>query len=202
VAELPDRPIPRSVAGPGLIAHVIVQKYGDHMPLHRQQGIFKRFGVHLPRSTLANLVQGGTALLGRIVDAMWQHAREHAAWLAIDATGVLVLAAEQCRRGHFWVVVAQRDHVLFRYTPKHDGSVPAKLLAGFAGYVIADASSVYHELYRNEPDIIEVSCWSHARRRFFDCSQRGSRAGLGWHRLHWSFVRRAPGCDGPDDRRR
>jgi transposase len=168
VAELPDRPIPRSVAGAGLIAHVIVQKYGDHMPLHRQQGIFKRSGVHLPRSTLANLVQGGTALLGRIVDAMWQHAREHAAWLAIDATGVLVLAAEQCRRGHFWVVVAQRDHVLFRYTPKHDGSVPAELLAGFAGYVIADASSVYHELYRNEPGIIEVSCWSHARRRFFD----------------------------------
>jgi hypothetical protein len=92
---------------------------------------------------------------------MWQHAREHAAWLAIDATGVLVLAAQQCRRGHFWVVVAERDHVLFRYTKKHDGTVPAELLAGFSGYVIADASSVYHELYRNEPSIIEVGCWAH-----------------------------------------
>jgi hypothetical protein len=114
------------------------------------------------------LVQGGTLLLARIVDAMWQHAREHAAWLAIDATGVLVLAAEQCRRGHFWVVVAQRDHVLFRYTKKHDGSVPAGLLAGFVGYVIADASSVYHELYRNEPGIVEVACWAHARRRWYE----------------------------------
>lgn len=140
IAELPERPIPRSVAGPGLIAHVITQKFADHLPLNRQQEIFKRHGVHLPRSTLANLVQGGTFLLRCIVDAMWQHAREHAAWLAIDATGVLVLAADQCRRGHFWVVVAERDHVLFRYTQKHNGSVPADMLAGFDGYVIADAS--------------------------------------------------------------
>jgi transposase len=168
IAELPERPIPRSVAGPGLIAHVITQKFCDHLPLHRQQVIFKRHGVHLPRSTLANLVQGGALLLARIVDAMWQHAREHAEWLAIDATGVLVLAAEQCRRGHFWVVIAQHDHVLFRYTKKHNGSVPADLLAGFIGYVIADASSVYHELYRNEPGIIEVACWAHARRRWYE----------------------------------
>lgn len=168
IAELPERPIPRSVAGPGLIAHVITQKYADHLPLHRQQEIFKRQGLHLPRSTLGNLVQGGTALLGTITDAMWQDAREHAAWLAIDATGVLVLAAEQCRRGHFWVVVAENGHVLFRYTKKHDGSVPLELLAGFRGYMIADASSVYHELYRSEPGITEVCCWAHARRRFFD----------------------------------
>ena len=60
IAELPERPIPRSIAGAGLIAHVITQKFADHIPLHRQQEIFKRQGVHLPRSTLANLVQGGT----------------------------------------------------------------------------------------------------------------------------------------------
>ena len=168
IAELPERPIPRSVAGPGLIAHVITQKYADHLPLHRQQAIFKRQGVHLPRSTLANLVQGGTALLGTITEAMWQDARDNAHWLAIDATGVLVLAAEQCRRGHFWVVVAENGHVLFQYTKKHDGTVPVELLAGFRGYVIADASSVYHELYRTEPGITEVCCWAHARRRFFD----------------------------------
>jgi len=168
MAELPERPIPRSVAGAGLIAHVITQKFADHLPLHRQQVIFKRHGVHLPRSTLANLVQGGASLLVRIVDAMWDDAREHATWIAVDATGVLVLAAEQCRRGHFWVVVAERDHVLFRYTRKHDGAVPADMLAGFSGYMIADASSVYHELYRNEPALVEAGCWSHARRRMFD----------------------------------
>jgi len=168
VAALPERPIPRSLAGPGLIAHVITQKFADHLPLHRQQVIFKRQGVHLPRSTLANLVEGGTTLLRSIVDAMWTDAREHAAWIAVDATGVLVLASEQCRRGHFWVVIAERNHVLFRYTRNNDGSVPAEMLAGFSGYMIADAASVYHELYRNEPDLIEAGCWSHARRRIFD----------------------------------
>jgi hypothetical protein len=106
---------------------VITQKYADHLPLHRQQEIFRRQGVHLPRSTLGNLVQGGAALLGTITEAMWQDARAHAAWLAIDATGVLVLAAEQCRRGHFWVVVTENGHVLFRYTRKHDGSVPVEM---------------------------------------------------------------------------
>jgi hypothetical protein len=66
------------------------------------------------------------------------------------------------------VVVAERDHVLFRHTRTHDGLVPAELLEGFRGYVLADASSVYHELYRREAAITEVGCWAHARRRAFD----------------------------------
>jgi hypothetical protein len=198
IAELPERPIPRSVAGPGLIAHVITQKYADHLPLHRQQAIFKRQGVHLPRSTLANLVQGGTALLGTLTEAMWQDARDYAHWLAIDATGVLVLAAEQCRRGHFWVVVADNGHVLFRYTKKHDGTVPAQLLAGFSGYVIADASSVYHELYRSEPGITEVCCWAHARRRFFDAltvDQERAMIGIGFIGLLYDAHHAATNAD-------
>lgn len=107
-------------------------------------------------------------MLGRIVDAMWEDARANARWVCIDATGVLVLAKDQCRRNHFWVVVAERDHVLFRFTKTHDGLVPAGLLEEVHGYVLADASSVYHELYRREPAITEVGCWAHARRRAFD----------------------------------
>lgn len=168
IADMPERPIPRGIAGPGLLAHVVVQKFADHVPLHRQEVIFRRDGVHMPRSTLAGLVQGATSLLGRVVDAMWADAKKNARWLAVDATGVLVLAREQCKRGHFWVVVAERDHVLFRYTKKHDGTVPIELLDGFKGHVIADASSVYHALYRSDPEITEVGCWAHARRRFFD----------------------------------
>lgn len=168
IAPIPDRPIPRSIAGPGLLAHVLVSKYADHLPLHRQEKIFRREGLHLPRSTLCGFVQGSVALLGRVVDAMWEDARTNARWVSIDATGVLVLAKDQCRRNHFWVVVAERDHVLFRHTKTHDGQVPAGLLEGFRGYVLADASSVYHELYRREAGITEVGCWAHARRRAFD----------------------------------
>jgi len=95
------------------------------------------------------------------VDAMWEDAKANARWLCIDATGLLVLAKDRCRRNHFWVVVAERDHVLFRHTKTNDGEVPAEILKGYRGYVHADASSVYHELYRREAAIIEVGCWSH-----------------------------------------
>jgi transposase len=92
IAELPERPIPRGIAGPGLLAYVLVSKFADHLPLHRQEKIFRREGLHLPRSTLCGFVQGSVVLLSRIVDAMWEDARAHARWICIDATGVLVFA--------------------------------------------------------------------------------------------------------------
>jgi transposase len=113
-------------------------------------------------------VQISVALLRRVVEAMWEDAKANARWICIDATGVLVFAKEKCSRHHFWVLVAERHHVLFRYTKTHDGLVPAKLLEGYRGYVLADASAVYHELYRREPGITECGCWSHARRGAFE----------------------------------
>jgi transposase len=168
IGDLPERPIARGIAGPGLLAHVLVQKYADHLPLHRQERIFRREGLRLSRSTLCGFVQGSVALLRHIVEAMWEDARTHARWISIDATGVLVLAKEKCRRNHFWVAVAEREHVLFRFSKANDGLVPAELLKGFKGYVLADASAVYHELYRREAAITEVGCWAHARRKAFD----------------------------------
>ena len=136
IAELPERPMPRGIAGPGLLAHVLVSKFADHLPLHRQEKIFRREGLHLPRSTLCGFVQGSVALLSRIVDAMGEDAKANARWICIDATGVLVLASEQCRRGHFWVMVAERDHVLFRYTKTHDGLVPANAPRGLPRHLL------------------------------------------------------------------
>lgn len=168
IAELPARPIPKGIAGPGLLAHVLVSKFDDHIPLHRQESIFRRAGLRLARSTLCGFVQGSVTLLGRVVEAMWEDAKTTARWIGTDATGALVLAKDQCRRHHFWVMVAERDHVLFRFTKGHDGQVPADLFKGFRGYLLADASAVYHELYRQEPEVTEVGCWAHARRKLFD----------------------------------
>ena len=208
IAPLPERPIPRGIAGPGLLAHVLVQKYGDHIPLHRQEGIFRREGLHLPRSTLCGWVQGTTTLLSRVVDAMLADARQTALWWAVDATGAMVLAKDQCKRGHFWVIVAARDHVLFRYTKSNDGATVAELLAGYQGPMIADASSVFHELYRREPGIEECGCWSHARRNFFEAlSSDRDRAlvGIGFIGLLYDAHRNAtdPATDITDgDQRR
>src|SRR5205085_8075852 len=134
--------------------------FGDHLPLHRQVGMLARHGVHLARSTLGGWVEACAGLLGRVTRAMEDDARAHAHCIALDATGVLVQAPERCRRGHVWVLVADRDHVLYRYTPRHNRDGPSAFLRGFKGYVLADAAAVYHQLYRDEA-VVEVGCWAH-----------------------------------------
>ncbi|WP_437554775.1 IS66 family transposase [Sorangium sp. So ce367] len=166
IADVADSPVPRSLAGPGLLAHVLVSKYGDHLPLHRQEKIYERQGVHLARSTLCGWVGSCAEVLGYLVAAMAKDALS-AHCIAIDATGVLVQAKDKCRRGHFWVLVADRDHVLFRFTPRHNQDGPKEFLRGYKGYVQADASSVYEELFRTE-QVTEVGCWAHCRRRLFE----------------------------------
>lgn len=93
---------------------------------------------------------------------MWTDARG-APYLCTDATGGLVQAREKGRRGHFWVVIAPERHVLYAYTPRHDGAAVDDLLDGYQGYLVADAHSVFDHLYRRG-DVIEVGCWAHARR--------------------------------------
>lgn len=167
IADLPSLPVPRCLAGPGLLAHVLVSKYGDHLPMNRQERILAREGLRVSRSTLCDWARGSTNLLSRVVDAMWEDARDNAAYALTDATGVLVQEKRRCKRSHFYVVVVPQEHVLFRFTNDNDGETVAELLKGFSGHLHADAATVYHELYRRE-DLVEVGCWAHARRGFFD----------------------------------
>jgi transposase len=180
-APAPEAPLRRSMGGAGLIAYVLMSKYGDHLPLHRQEKIYARSGVSLARSTMCNWVDESTSLLKYIVEAMAKDAR-NAHCIAIDATGVLVQAKEKCRRGYFWVMVADRDHVLFRFTPRHVQDGPKEFLRGYKGYVLADASSVYERLYEEE-DVTEVGCWAHSRRRFYEAlssDKERALAGIGF----------------------
>jgi transposase len=177
IADLPERGIHRCLAAPSLCAHVLVSKFADHLPLHRQERIFRRQGLHLPRSTLGDWVQASHALLKHVVDAMWQEAKT-SDWISIDATGILIQAKDQCRRKSFFVLVAQRDHVLFHAAQREDRFEPLSLLGGYRGYVLADASAIYHELYRCNAGIVEVGCWAHARRKFFDALSTDREAAL------------------------
>lgn len=177
VAEMPERVVPKAMAEPGLLARILVSKFADHIPLHRQEGIFKREGCKLARSTLGEWVDASTSLLGHVFDAMWKDARENATYWIVDATGVLVQDKDQCKRAHFYVVVVPKEHVLFRFTRSNDGPAVANLLADFKGYVHADAATVYHELYRQE-QLTEVGCWAHARRYFFEALSRDRERAL------------------------
>jgi transposase len=164
-APPPERPLPRSIAGPSLLADSIVRRFQDHLPLHRLEGIYEREGLPLARSTICGWHQEVAQLLVPLIIAMWQDAMD-AAYLCTDATGVLVQASKKCRRAHFFVVVAPGKHVLFGYSPKHDAKAVDKLLGGYKGYLVADAHSVYNHLYETG-DVVEVACWAHARRYFF-----------------------------------
>ena len=166
IADPVDLPIERGLAGPGLLAETVVRRLGDHMPFHRLQKIYAREGVVLSKSTICGWHKALHGLCRPLVEAMWSDALDMAPYLCTDATGVLVRDQKKCRRGHFWVVIAPERHVLFRYTPKHNGATVGSMLKGYKGVLVADAHSVYDHLYA-DGEVTEAGCWAHARRYFF-----------------------------------
>jgi transposase len=164
-APPPELPIPRALAAPGLLAHTVVSRWADHLPLHRLERIFGRDGWDLARSTICEWHGELASLVAPLIAAMWQDAMA-SPYLCVDATGVLVQEVKKCRRGHFFVVAAPERHVLFAYSPKHDSAAVDDLLRNYTGYLVADAHTVYEHLYRGG-NVIECGCWAHARRYFF-----------------------------------
>ena len=160
-----ELPIDRGLAGPSMLADTIVRRWQDHQPLTRLEDIYRREQLDLAKSTLCTWHEQLADLARPLVEAMFEDAYREP-YLCVDATGVLVLAKEKCRNGHFWVLVAPEKHVLYGYSRKHDGLAVDNLLKGYKGYLVADAHSVYEHLYK-DGDVIEVACWAHARRYFY-----------------------------------
>lgn len=174
-APLPSMPVERGRPGAGLLAHVLVSKYADHLPLYRQSGIYARHGVELARSTLADWVGRSASLLDPLVDALERHVMGGST-LHADDTPVPVLApgAGRTRTGRLWTYVRdERGHgsrappaVLFRYAPDRKGERPAAHLGRFRGDLHADGYAGFDRLYGER--VAEVACWAHVRRKFFD----------------------------------
>lgn len=176
-APLPSRPIERGRPGPGLLAHVLVSKYADHCPLYRQSGIYKREGVDLDRSTLADWVGRSTALLEPLADAISRHVRAGQAIFA-DDTPLKMQAKGKCTTARIWTYV--RDErpwggvdppaAWYEFTANRKGEHPAAHLASFRGWMHADGYSGFNDLYRSGT-IQEVACLAHIRRKFVDVFQ-------------------------------
>jgi transposase len=175
-APAPSRPIERGLAGPGMLAHVLVSKFADHLPLYRQSMIYARQGIDLDRATLADWVGGCSALLQPLVEAIRRHVMS-ASKLHADDTPVPVLAPGngKTKTGRLWTYV--RDDrpsgsmvppaVWFAYSPDRKGQHPQTHLAGYRGVLQADAYAGFNALYDTE-EIVEAACWAHARRKFYD----------------------------------
>jgi len=177
--EAPSRPIQRGVAGAGLLAHVLVSKYADHLPLYRQSEIYARQGVELERSTLADWVGASSRLVEPLVEALRRYVLA-AGKLHADDTPVPVLAPGQgkTKTGRLWTYV--RDDrpaggdaapaVWFAYSPDRKGEHPELHLKKFHGTLQADAYAGFNQLYK-DGRIEPAACWAHVRRHFYDLEQ-------------------------------
>jgi transposase len=175
-AEAPSRPIARGLAGPGLLAHVLVAKYGDHLPLYRQADIYAREGVELDRATLADWVGGASQLLAPLVEEIRRHVLR-AAKLHADDTPVPVLAPGlgKTKTGRLWTYVrddrpagdATPPAVWFTYSPDRKGEHPQNHLRDFTGTLQADAYAGFDAVYETGR-VREAACWAHVRRKFYD----------------------------------
>ena len=175
----PSRPIERGLAGAGLLAHMLVSKYCDHLPLYRQAQIYAREGVELERSTMAEWVAGCFRLLDPLVDALARYVMATHK-LHADDTPLPVLdpGRGKTKTARLWTYVrddrpaASQDAaaVLFRYSPDRRGERPREHLAPFTGVLQADAYAGFGHLYEGGR-IREAACWAHARRAFYDLHQ-------------------------------
>lgn len=167
IAPIPESVWPNVMADPSAIAHVIISKYDDILPLHRQEKISARDGFVLPRSTQCGWLAKAYSVTSHIVDAMFRDAKEHAFCIATDATGAPMRGPGECQSWDVFVCLVDRDHVVFRYVQGHATSDKVReLFKGYRGHLLADAAPVYDALYATG-DIIEHCCWYHCRRYFY-----------------------------------
>lgn len=179
-APAPNHAIARGRAGPALLAHIMVSKFDDHLPLYRQAEIYARDGVHLETSTLSGWVGATAAALAPLVDILKAYVMASDV-LHGDDTPVPVLTpgAGRTKTGRLWVYVRdERPHAgdrppaaVFFYSPDRKGERPIAHLKDFVGVLHADGYAGFNRLYeadRKPEPIVEAACWAHVRRKFFD----------------------------------
>lgn len=190
-AEAPEMILPRSIGTPSLYSNIVVEKFDRACPLFRQEERFAFAGLEIDRGMMSRwLDELGRILGSTVLHDMRREAFSTAMCLSTDATGILVQrgrdpstnARRPCKKGHYFVQIADRDAVFFEYTESETSAAVLKMFHGFGGYVQADAKSCYDILFREpdeppDPDVVpdsskrsEVGCLGHARRYFFEAA--------------------------------
>jgi len=171
-AVLPQEPIPKSGIGAGLLAHVIVSKIVDHLPLNRQESILARHGWDVRRSTLCDHLQKCGHLLTPLYDLMHRRLLQS---FAIHADDTPLLLLRPRRTAYAWVYLgdAQNPYTLFDLTAGRSQTYPQRFLQGYRGFVHADAYDGYNAVHRN---LRHLGCWMHARRYFVEAEPSDPRA--------------------------
>ena len=196
-APLPPRPIPGGIAGPGLITEVIVGKFSDHLPLYRLEDILTRYGVYIARSTMCDWVKAVAELLRPLYDLQRKLALQSSVMWTDDTRVTVLGGLKGSFQGHFWTYIGDKQYPysVYDFTTSRSRDGPARFLQSYSGYLHADAYTGYDAIFLGTgSSVIEVACWSHARRKFFDAVKsypRQSHQVLEWIRQLYDIEDRA-----------
>jgi len=170
IAPMPERPLPKAIAGPGLLAQIVIDKYVDHLPLHRQQQRFAREKINIPYSTITDWVSNTCQLITPLYQALQKQVLA-SDYLHADETPIKVLDKDkkgETHRGYFWVYHnSLQDMVFFDYQPGRGREGPSELLKDFRGHLQTDGYAAYN-LFNTQKDVTLLHCMAHARRKFIE----------------------------------
>lgn len=168
IADLPARPIDKGIPGAGLLAQIVIDKYTDHLPVHRQIQRFEREGIKLASSTLTDWIGGTCTLLDPLYEELKRRVLS-ADYLQADETPIKVLDKDKkgtTHRGYHWVYHAPIEKmVLFDYREGRGREGPQECLKHFKGHLQTDGYVVYEDFDR-KPEVTLLHCMAHARRKF------------------------------------
>jgi transposase len=168
IGDLPNRPLPKTMAGEGLLAQIVIDKYVDHLPLHRQMQRFERSGVRLPYSTLTEWVSATCELITPLYNALKSEVLQ-SGYLHVDETPIKVMDKDkkgETHRGYYWVYQNSIDKIaIFDYQEGRGREGPLGMLENFKGYLQTDGYVAY-DIFDKRSDITLLHCMAHARRMF------------------------------------
>ena len=173
IAPIMERPLPKAIVGPGLLAQIIIDKYVDHLPLYRQLERFKREGINIPYSTIGDWIKNGCMLIEPLYASL-QKLIVQSNYLHADESPIKVLDKDKkgtTHRGYYWVYHNSIEGLVwFDYQEGRGREGPAAVLKDFKGYLQTDGYTVY-DFFKEEKDITVLHCMAHARRMFFEAKE-------------------------------
>jgi transposase len=173
-AAMPERPIDKGIAGPGLLSYIIVSKYVDHIPLYRQEQMFKRYQIHINRSTMAGWIAQLCLSLDSIYREMRRQLIEESFLIQADETTLKVqndAVKDKCDLGYLWPYVGDSRLAVFEFKDSRSREGPTDFLSGFTDrYLLSDGYAGYNQVIERNK-LGHLMCWAHARRKFFDVKE-------------------------------
>ncbi len=184
LAKMPPQALPKSMAGPGLLAHILVSKYDDHLPIYRQAEVWERAGVDLDCTTMGRWVMSSGDLLMPLVDIMKQDIVASGSVQA-DETSVQVMnekGRKNKSKSYMWVFKTagdQNSKIVYHYSPSRSTDVISSFLSGFEGYLQSDGYTAYTKFAKTTlGQITTLGCWAHARRKFVEITKVAAKKGV------------------------